>query len=121
MLSNCASEIFSCYADTSCRTALDCLTGCRFNDQAGAAAARGMVVHHEGRAALPVGESGEVCCLVARVTTLAGALFLSQVCSYRCIASYESPQLASFSLCIMQKHNCLGLTASRPLVRAPAL
>lgn len=37
-----------------------------------------------------------------------------QVCSYQCIASYESPQLEAFSLCILQKHNCLGLTADIP-------
>ncbi len=39
-----------------------------------------------------------------------------QVCSYRCITSYESPQLADFSLCILQKHNCLGLSAEIPMV-----
>lgn len=34
-----------------------------------------------------------------------------QVCSYRCIVSYESPKLEAFTLCILQKHNCLGLSA----------
>eukprot|EP01018_Ginkgo_biloba_P037236 Gb_32109 [translate_table: standard] len=34
-----------------------------------------------------------------------------QACSYRCIASYESPKLEAFSLCVLQKHNCLGLNA----------
>lgn len=34
-----------------------------------------------------------------------------QVCSYRCIVSYESPLLEAFSLCILQKHNCLNLNA----------
>lgn len=29
-----------------------------------------------------------------------------QVCSYRCITSYESQRLSDFSLCIIQKHNC---------------
>jgi hypothetical protein len=37
-----------------------------------------------------------------------------QVCSYRCIASHESPALEHFSLCILQKHNCLGLNAAIP-------
>ena len=37
-----------------------------------------------------------------------------QVCSYRCIVSYESELLEKFSLCILQKHNCLGNTASIP-------
>eukprot|EP00850_Spirogloea_muscicola_P018166 SM000163S02334 [mRNA] locus=s163:300101:303983:- [translate_table: standard] len=44
-----------------------------------------------------------------------------QVCSYRCIVSYESPLLEAFSLCILQKHNCLGLNAEirmRPEVLA---
>lgn len=58
-----------------------------------------------------------------------------QVCSYRCIASYESPLLEAFSLCIlqvgrqrcfnhlmrlMQKHNCLGLDATPPTAPDPA-
>ncbi|GAB4821553.1 hypothetical protein N2152v2_008599 [Parachlorella kessleri] len=75
MVQKCGRQIFSCYADTSCRTALNCLNGCHFNDQ---------------------------------------------VCSYRCIASYESPQLAEFSLCILQKHNCLGLGAEIPMTPDPA-
>jgi hypothetical protein len=37
-----------------------------------------------------------------------------QVCSYRCIVTYESPLLEAFSLCVLQKHNCLGLSASPP-------
>ncbi|KAF3781976.1 Violaxanthin de-epoxidase [Nymphaea thermarum] len=42
-----------------------------------------------------------------------------QVCSYRCIASYESKTLEAFSLCVLEKHNCLGMTAeisSKPYV-----
>ena len=34
-----------------------------------------------------------------------------QVSSYRCIVSYESPKLEAFTLCVLQKHNCLGLSA----------
>ncbi|KAH7297711.1 hypothetical protein KP509_25G007800 [Ceratopteris richardii] len=37
-----------------------------------------------------------------------------QVCSYRCIASYECSELEAFSLCVLQKHNCLGLSAEIP-------
>ncbi|GBG71423.1 hypothetical protein CBR_g8843 [Chara braunii] len=37
-----------------------------------------------------------------------------QVCSYRCLVSYESPLLEDFSLCILQKNNCLGLSAEIP-------
>ena len=70
MISNCGKEMFACFAmDSTCRTALDCMNACAFNDQ---------------------------------------------VCSYRCIASYESPGLEKFSLCIIQKHNCLGLSAEIP-------
>ncbi|ONK59396.1 uncharacterized protein A4U43_C08F6000 [Asparagus officinalis] len=37
-----------------------------------------------------------------------------QVCNYRCIASYESPYLEAFSLCVLQKNNCLELDAEIP-------
>ncbi|XP_020098700.1 uncharacterized protein LOC109717362 isoform X2 [Ananas comosus] len=37
-----------------------------------------------------------------------------QVCNYRCIASYESPNLEAFSFCVLQKHNCLELDAEIP-------
>ena len=37
-----------------------------------------------------------------------------QVCSYRCIASYESQILEAFSLCVLQKHNCLELDSEIP-------
>lgn len=75
MVSNCANEMINCFTDSTCRTALDCMNGCAFNDQ---------------------------------------------VCSYRCIASYESPPLQAFSLCIIQKHNCLGLAAEIPGYPNPA-
>lgn len=39
---------------------------------------------------------------------------VDQVCNYRCIASYESPNLQAFSLCVLQKNNCLGLDAKIP-------
>ncbi|KAK2631553.1 hypothetical protein EUGRSUZ_L02754 [Eucalyptus grandis] len=39
---------------------------------------------------------------------------VDQVCNYRCIASYESPNLEAFSLCVLQKNNCLGLDATIP-------
>ncbi|KAK4766831.1 hypothetical protein SAY87_008473 [Trapa incisa] len=39
---------------------------------------------------------------------------VDQVCNYRCIASYESPKLEAFSLCVLQKHNCLELDAQIP-------
>nr|AMJ39492.1 violaxanthin de-epoxidase 2 [Bixa orellana] len=39
---------------------------------------------------------------------------VDQVCNYRCIASYESPNLEAFSLCVLQKNNCLDLDAKIP-------
>ncbi|KAJ6413508.1 hypothetical protein OIU84_006329 [Salix udensis] len=39
---------------------------------------------------------------------------VDQVCNYRCIASYESPILEAFSLCVLQKNNCLELDAKIP-------
>lgn len=39
---------------------------------------------------------------------------VDQVCNYRCIASYESPNLEAFSLCVLQKNNCLELDAMIP-------
>jgi len=43
-----------------------------------------------------------------------------QVCSYRCIVSHETPLFEQFSLCNLQKHNCLGNHAERPLLPAIA-
>ena len=42
-----------------------------------------------------------------------------QVCSYRCIVSHESQLLEDFSLCILQKHNCLGKSAEIPALPDP--
>ncbi|CAM8953752.1 unnamed protein product [Rhodiola kirilowii] len=39
---------------------------------------------------------------------------VDQVCNYRCIASYESASLEAFSLCVLQKNNCLQLDAKIP-------
>lgn len=41
--------------------------------------------------------------------------FNDQVCQYRCIVSYETPQFSAFSLCIVQKHNCRSLSAEIPM------
>ena len=41
-------------------------------------------------------------------------LLCMQICSYRCIVSHETPLLEDFSLCILQKNNCLGLSAEVP-------
>ncbi len=43
-----------------------------------------------------------------------------QVCSYRCIASHETAQFEAFSLCILQKNNCLGLNVKIPPRPSPS-
>lgn len=43
-----------------------------------------------------------------------------QVCSYRCITSYESEKFEKFSQCILQRNNCLGNSAKIPLTPDPA-
>lgn len=43
-----------------------------------------------------------------------------QVCAYRCITSYESPLFQEFALCILQKHNCMGNSATIPTFPNPA-
>ena len=65
----------------------------------------------------------EICCFCGIIRPPScpytpGINQLSQVCSYRCITSYESRQLEEFSLCIIQKHNCFGLSAEIPMVRS---
>ena len=42
-----------------------------------------------------------------------------QVASYRCIVSHETPALQAFTLCVLQRHNCLGLHAPIPQRPAP--
>ncbi|KAJ9516112.1 hypothetical protein QJQ45_024542 [Haematococcus lacustris] len=46
--------------------------------------------------------------------------FNDQVCQYRCIVSYETPQFEAFALCILQKHNCRSLSAEMPMRPDPA-
>lgn len=42
-----------------------------------------------------------------------------QVCSYKCITSYETKDFEQFALCILQRNNCMGNSASIPLVPNP--
>jgi hypothetical protein len=37
-----------------------------------------------------------------------------QVCSYRCITSYESEKFERFAYCILQRNNCMGYAALSP-------
>ena len=41
------------------------------------------------------------------------------MCSYRCIVSHESQLLEDFSLCVLQKHNCMGKSAEIPALPDP--
>lgn len=75
MVTHCLKEIVNCVTDKTCKAGLDCLQGCKFNDQ---------------------------------------------VCQYRCIVSYETPQFTDFSLCILQKHNCRSLSAVPPTIPDPS-
>ena len=43
----------------------------------------------------------------------------AQVASYRCIVSHETPKLQDFTLCVLQRNNCLGLHAPIPSRPAP--
>ncbi|CAI5949202.1 unnamed protein product, partial [Closterium sp. NIES-65] len=115
---NCLNE---CGPTDQCRTAIDCLNECGPTDQL-----CGLLKHN---------------CLGMTADTLltfpspvlyppSQLTFPSpvldppcshhhQVCSYRCIVSYETPKFEAFSLCVLQKHNCLGMTAEirdRPTV-----
>ena len=42
-----------------------------------------------------------------------------QVCSYRCITSYETKDFEAFALCILQRNNCMNNSASIPVVPDP--
>jgi len=42
-----------------------------------------------------------------------------QVASYRCIVAHENPYFARFSLCVLQLHNCRGLSAEMPAAPDP--
>ena len=48
------------------------------------------------------------------LTCLMGCVENDQVCSYRCITSYECREFADFALCTLQKNNLLGLNAQIP-------
>ena len=38
-----------------------------------------------------------------------------QVCAYRCITSYETKTMENFSLCVLQKNNCMSNSAQIPV------
>jgi hypothetical protein len=103
MMKNCRTEITACISDPDCKAALDCLEGCGLNDQVRSLSLHSTLLH-----------------LCPKPSPLLG-LHLGlhgplndQVCSYRCIVSHESPLFEAFSLCNLQKHNCLGHSAERP-------
>lgn len=43
-----------------------------------------------------------------------------QVCAYRCITSYETQSMEKFSLCVLQKNNCMRKSAEIPALPDPA-
>lgn len=43
-----------------------------------------------------------------------------QVCAYRCITSYETKSMEKFSLCVLQKNNCMCNSADIPTLPDPA-
>jgi hypothetical protein len=43
-----------------------------------------------------------------------------QVCSYKCITSYETVDFERFSQCILQRNNCMGLSATVPVYPNPS-
>ncbi|CAN0302917.1 unnamed protein product, partial [Discosporangium mesarthrocarpum] len=49
-----------------------------------------------------------MCCLVLKV------------CAYRCITSYETPAMEAFSLCVLQRNNCMCNSAQIPALPDPA-
>lgn len=50
---------------------------------------------------------------------LTPTFFLWQVCAYRCITSYETKTMENFSLCVLQKNNCMGNSAQIPVLPDP--
>lgn len=75
MCTKCTKQMLDCINDPTCKKALDCLNGCKSNDQ---------------------------------------------VCSYRCITSYETDKFEAFAQCILQRNNCMGNTATIPMTPDPA-
>eukprot|EP00903_Cladosiphon_okamuranus_P006721 g6558.t1 len=43
-----------------------------------------------------------------------------QVCAYRCITSYETKSMEQFSLCVLQRNNCMCNSAEIPTLPDPA-
>lgn len=43
-----------------------------------------------------------------------------QLCTYRCVARHENPRVRALSLCVLDRHNCLGLCAAVPMHLAAA-
>lgn len=142
MITKCGTQIMGCVQDATCKGGLDCLEGCAFNDQVGTLSSEGRGARHvmpppppppapsllsvstlmhaclppTARLGLaPTASAADICCCrAAAAVPLLPPLLLLQVCQYRCIVSYETPLFGEFALCILQKHNCRGLTAEPP-------
>lgn len=149
MVQHCRNQVMDCVNSPTCKAGLDCLQACTFNDQVGLHwACTGPDLHltclrQLGSAlvrafnnqavwtsfsptsrsynpvAIPYSLSA-LCVSPLQACSPFAHLSLYQVCQYRCIVSYETPQMAEFSLCILQKHNCRNLDAKIPVRPDPA-
>ena len=119
MATKCTDEIAACLLNENCRKALDCLENCKGS---------------------PFFYSITPPCLPLSLPPLTPSkisflLILSldyipfqhmpthlgndQVCSYRCIVSYESEEFENFAKCILQRNNCMKNTAVAPVYPDP--
>ncbi|CAM9342803.1 unnamed protein product [Ascophyllum nodosum] len=57
----------------------------------------------------------------ACISCLEGCPPNDQVCAYRCITSYETESMEKFSLCVLQKNNCMGKSAEIPALPDPTV
>lgn len=135
MIKNCGPQIFACVNDPECKAALDCLQACSATDQvmhtsclhcsigtAGMHAPKILQAWGQQLTATQLNTAGPFS--LATTSALQIGILICvvadpQVCSYRCIVSHESQLLEDFSLCVLQKHNCMGKSAEIPALPDP--
>ena len=95
MCSKCSSEMIDCFSDETCRKALDCLNKCKGTVSHPLSGVIDINIHRPSITAnLSIYLS-----IIWLVGWLAGN---DQVCSYRCISSYETQAFEKFAKCIIQ-------------------